>query len=172
MVELAGVVKVLIVGAEQTGKTQLCNRFARDTFDSNYINTIGVDFSIKTIEVEDKAYKLQIWDTAGHERFRTITAAYYRGVNAVVMLFDITSQASFESLLTWIEDKVRYSREEVPVFVIGNKTDQEEQRQVSTEAAMEYCRSINAYYMEVSAKTGHNISTLFNVVVAKVKDSI
>jgi small GTP-binding protein len=172
MVEESRVVKVILRGAEQTGKTQLCNRFARDTFDSNYISTQGIDFGIKTIEVMGKAYKLQIWDTAGQERYRNITAAYYRGMNAVVLLFDITSQASFESVPTWIEDKVRYSREEVPVFVIGNKAGQEELRQVSTETAREYCRSINAYYMEVSAKTGHNISTLFNVVVAKVKDSI
>jgi small GTP-binding protein len=117
-----------------------------------------------------KAYKLQIWDTAGQERFRAITSAIYRGAHAVVILFDITNQESFERLPASVAEKVHSSSEEIPLFVIGNKADLEEQRRVSTETAMEYSRSINAYYMETSAKTGHNLSVLFDLVVAKVKD--
>jgi small GTP-binding protein len=172
MVEEAKVIKMLVVGPEQTGKTQLCNRFIQDTFDSDYLPTIGIEFGIKTVEVMGKAYKLQIWDTAGQERFRAITALYYRGAKAVVILFDITSQESFERLPASVADKVHNSSEEIPLFVIGNKADLEEQRRVSTETAMEYSRIINAYYMETSAKTGHNLSFLFNVVIDKVKGII
>jgi small GTP-binding protein len=170
MVEEAKVIKVMVIGAAQTGKTQLCNRFIQDTFDSNYAPTIGVNFGNKTVEVMGKAYKLEIWDTAGQERYRGVTSAYCQGANAVVILFDITSQESFERLPEYVAVKVHSTSEETPLFVIGNKADLEEQRRVSTETAMEYCRSINAHYMETSAKTGHNISVLFELVVVKVKD--
>ena len=101
--------KLVLIGDSGVGKSSLLLRFADDSFSENYISTIGVDFRFKTLAVDGKAVKLQIWDTAGQERFKTITGAYYRGADGIMMVFDKTNQDSFKHIPQWMEEIVKYA---------------------------------------------------------------
>ncbi len=102
--------KILLIGDSGVGKSCLLLRFADDSFTESYISTIGVDFKIRTVDVAGKVVKLQIWDTAGLERFRTVTSSYYRGVHGVFLIYDTTSPESFANIKNlWAEEVNKYS---------------------------------------------------------------
>ena len=94
--------KLVLIGDSGVGKSCLLLRFADDSFTDSYISTIGVDFRFRTVTIDKKTVKLQIWDTAGQERFRTITSAYYRGAHGIIMVYDVTSEESFEHVEEWL----------------------------------------------------------------------
>ena len=96
--------KLLLIGDGGVGKSSLILRFSDDTFTESYISTIGVDFKIRTIEIRGKSIKLQIWDTAGEEKFRTVTASYYRGAHGIIVVYDVTDQTSFTNVKQWMKE--------------------------------------------------------------------
>jgi len=93
-------IKLLLIGDSGVGKSCCLLRFSEDSFTPSFITTIGIDFKIRTIELDGKRVKLQIWDTAGQERFRTITTAYYRGAMGILLVYDVTDERSFNSMLS------------------------------------------------------------------------
>ena len=95
--------KLLIIGESGVGKTCLLLRFTDDLFTSNHLTTIGIDFKIKIINLDNKLIKLQIWDTAGEERFRTITKTYYKGAHGIILTYDVTDINSFKNIRNWIK---------------------------------------------------------------------
>ena len=95
-------IKILLTGTSGVGRSSLLLRFADNTFTASYISTIGVDFKIKTLQIAGKEIKLQVWDTAGEERFRTITSSYYRGAHAVVVVYDISEKDPLKDVKEWI----------------------------------------------------------------------
>ena len=105
------------------GKSCILLRFADDQFSDGYISTIGVDFRFRTVKVDKKTVKLQIWDTAGQERFRTITSAYYRGADGIIIVYDVTSEDSFRHINEWLNEVNRYAAEDTCKLLIGNKAD-------------------------------------------------
>ena len=125
------------------------------------MNSIGVDFKLKNIEIEGKKIKLQIWDTAGEERFRTITTSYYKGAHAILIVFDITEKDSFEHVKNWVADIDKFAKQGVLRILVGNKCDLEKQRIVSKEEANELAEKLGIKYIETSAKDTINIETLF-----------
>ena len=129
--------KILLIGNSGVGKSCLLMRYVENNFTTNFFNTIGVDFKMKTIPIADKEVKLQIWDTAGQERFRTITCNYYRGAHGVVIVYDITDRESFESVKNWMVEIEKYAQENVNKLLIGNKCDLTAKRQVSPEEGAE-----------------------------------
>ena len=153
--------KILMVGNSGVGKSNLLLRFADDSFTDSHISTIGMDFSVKTVEVDGKTAKLQIWDSAGQERFRTITTAYYRGVMGVLLVYDITNQESFDALKNYHNDFKTHATDTTKLMVIGNKSDEEDYRAISTNHGEDYAKSINASFFEVSAKNNTNIQQSF-----------
>jgi Ras-related protein Rab-1A len=161
--------KILIIGDSGVGKSCILLRFAEDTFSEHYISTIGVDFKIRTIEQDGKHIKLQIWDTAGQERFRTITSSYYRGAHGIMVVYDVTDPESFDNVKQWITEIQRYGSESVTKLLIGNKTDLEERRIVSTEAGREYAKIMGIDFVETSAKDANNIDQAFYTLSAKIK---
>ena len=125
------------------------------------MNSIGVDFRSKDLNYDGRKIKLQIWDTAGEERYRTITASYYRGAHAIAIVFDLTKMETFEHVKRWIEDINKYAKENVLKFIIGNKSDLVQKRQVNYIDVRNFASKMNITYFEVSAKNAENINEFF-----------
>ena len=125
------------------------------------MNSIGVDFRSKDITYDGRKIKLQIWDTAGEERYRTITASYYRGAHAIAIVFDLTKIETFEHVKKWLEDINKYAKENVLKFLIGNKSDLVQKRQVNFSDIRSFASRMNTTYFEVSAKNNENIDEFF-----------
>ncbi|MHA1193647.1 MAG: GTP-binding protein [Promethearchaeota archaeon] len=160
--------KSIVVGDGGVGKTALTLRFSKDFFTEDYKMTIGVDFHVKTITINTvegpiKA-KLQLWDTGGQERFSSIRPMYYRGSLGAVLVFDLTNAASFEHLPQWIEEVRANLKTEIPLLLVGNKSDLIDIRMVSLEEINNFTRDFNLYYMETSAKTGDGVGDCFYIL--------
>ncbi len=159
----------MLVGDSGVGKSCLLLRFADDTFIESYISTIGVDFRFKTLNVDGKLIKLQIWDTAGQERFRTITSAYYRGADGVILVFDKTNKDSFNHIPDWLDEINKYSGNSEKVLV-GNKDDMVEQCQVDLETARNFAESQKMAYVETSALSAHQVELAFQTITRKLME--
>uniref|UniRef100_A0A8C4J4H4 Ras-related protein Rab-43 n=1 Tax=Dromaius novaehollandiae TaxID=8790 RepID=A0A8C4J4H4_DRONO len=149
---------LVLIGDASVGKTCLVQRFKTGAFAERQGNTIGVDFTMKSLEIQGKRVKLQIWDTAGQERFRTITQSYYRSANGAILAYDISKRGSFQSIPRWIEDVRNYS----VFFLPGNKSDLSDLREVQLEEA----QSLAEHYdiicaIETSAKDSSNVEEAF-----------
>lgn len=155
--------KVIAVGNGAVGKTSITLRFSTGTFRDSYIMTIGVDFAVKTIEVETpggkKRVKLQIWDTGGQERFSYVRPLYYKGAMGGLVVFDVTQPESFQSLPKWFEE-VKKNRGNIPLILVGNKVDLPD-RKISAEQAAQIAKKNGLKYLEASAKTGESIERVF-----------
>lgn len=160
--------KLVLIGDSGTGKSCLLLRFADDAFTDSYITTIGVDFRFKTIPVEEKTVKLQIWDTAGQERFRTITSAYYRGADGIILVYDICDRESFAHVDEWLNEVNRYVNENTCKILLGNKCDLEAERQVSTEEAKSKAQELGIAFVETSAKDSTNVEQAFRMMSAEL----
>ena len=161
--------KSIVVGDGGVGKTALTLRFSKGFFTEDYKMTIGVDFHVKTImiDTEDEGslrVKLQIWDTGGQERFSSIRPMYYRGSLGALLIFDLTSYESFEHLPQWIEEVRANVKNEVPLLLVGNKSDLINERAVSLEEINNFTEKFNLYYMETSAKTGEGVGDCFYIL--------
>ncbi|XP_016303958.1 ras-related protein Rab-8B-like [Sinocyclocheilus anshuiensis] len=153
--------KLLLIGDSGVGKTCLLFRFSDDAFNTTFISTIGIDFKIRTVELNGKKIKLQIWDTAGQERFRTITTAYYRGAMGIMLVYDITSEKSFENIKNWIRNIEEHASSDVEKMILGNKCDMNDRRQVSKERGEKLAIDYGIKFLETSAKTSVNVEEAF-----------
>ena len=154
--------KILLLGDSDVGKSSLILRYTDETFNSKLVNSIGVDFKMKKREIDGKIIKVQIWDTAGHERFRTITYSYYRGANAIIIVFDLSDKQTFISITEWLKQIEKHANENVFKFLVGNKSDLVDKRQITYEEAKQYADDHDLPYIETSAKEGININELFD----------
>jgi Ras-related protein Rab-1A len=161
--------KVLMIGDSGVGKSCILLRFTEDTFSEHFISTIGVDFKIRTIEQDGKYIKLQIWDTAGQERFRTITSSYYRGAHGIMVVYDVTDTESFQNVQQWLKEIDRYGSPTATKLLIGNKTDQEHKRAISTQSGREFAESLGIDFIETSAKNTDNIDQAFYKLSSSIK---
>ena len=153
--------KILLLGDSGVGKSCIILRYIENNFSTNLMNSIGVDFKLKNIEIDNKKIKLQIGDTAGQERFRTITTSYYKGAHAILICFDITDRESFEHIRNWMADIDKFAKEGVLRILVGNKCDLEHERQVRKEEGNEIANKYGIKYIETSAKDTINIEDLF-----------
>ena len=171
------VFKVVLIGNSSVGKTSLLKRLVDQDFDpTNSTSTIGVEFKIITLDLPNshKVAKMQIWDTAGQERYRAITAAYYRGAQAIVVVFDITNKKSFDDLPSWL-DEVQHHFSECDrsvVYLFGNKKDLEHQRTVGKDEALEFAAKRDMQYREVSAKLGTAVHDSFQHIAKLCEDKL
>jgi Ras-related protein Rab-1A len=152
--------KLVLIGDSGVGKSCLLLRFADFSFQESYISTIGVDFRFRTVDIGDKKVKLQIWDTAGQERFRTITSAYYRGADGIIMVYDVTNVESFENVKNWLKEVEDHASEDTCKLMIGNKNDCTN-KAVPFTKAKEMADSLNMPIIETSAKTADNVEDAF-----------
>lgn len=164
-------VKVRLAGDHGIGKTSLMTRFLDDSFQPTQV-TIDQEVKFKTCTALGETFKVQLIDTAGQERFRTVTSSYYRGANGVLLTFDITSKESFDDLQEWLAEVERYTVGGVVKVVVGTKSDLVDQRAVSTEEAKAYAEKLGASYVETSAKEGKGVQEAFDLLLTQIVEKV
>ncbi|XP_049631542.1 ras-related protein Rab-19 [Suncus etruscus] len=154
--------KVILIGDSNVGKTCVVQHFTSGLYSEAQQNTIGVDFTVRSLEVNGKKVKMQVWDTAGQERFRTITQSYYRSAHAAIIAYDLTRRSTFESVPHWIHEIEKYGAANLVIMLIGTKSDLWEQRCVLFEEACSLAEKHGLLaVLETSAKESRNISEVF-----------
>ena len=154
------------------GKSCILLQFTDNKFREQHEITIGVEFESKTIEINGKLIKIQIWDTAGHEAFQSITRTYYKGAVGALLVYDITRRDTFIHLLKWLSEVKENASKEITIILIGNKNDLEDQRQVKYEEGESFAKENNLLFLETSAKTAKNIAEAFNLSALKILNNI
>uniref|UniRef100_H3DMC4 Ras-related protein Rab-19 n=1 Tax=Tetraodon nigroviridis TaxID=99883 RepID=H3DMC4_TETNG len=161
--------KIILIGDSNVGKTCVVQNFKSGTFSAKQQNTIGVDFSVRTVEIEGKKVKIQVWDTAGQERFRTITQSYYRSAHGAIIAYDITRHATFDSVSHWIKEVELYGASNVVLVLIGNKCDLEQEREVTFEDACNLAKNKEMLAaLETSAKESQNVDEAFMMMAREL----
>ena len=153
--------KYIIIGDAAVGKSNILLRYAHGQFKDEYQLTIGVEFGAKNIEIKNKIYRIQIWDTAGQENFRSITRAYYKNSVCALVVYDITNKESFNNVSNWIQDCRNQSPKTIFMVLVGNKCDLDDKREVTKEEGQELAEKFGMLFFETSAKTGENVDDIF-----------
>ena len=160
--------KIVVIGEANVGKTSIVQQFVNNKFEETYEETIGVEFFNKTFKVNDKIIKIEIWDTAGSERFASITKNYYRGAQGVFIVYDITQKNTFDKIEVWLNEIKNYTKEEVDIILIGNKNDLENLRTVSNNMLINLGKNLGLAVMETSAKEFINIKEAFYLLIKEM----
>ena len=155
--------KAVIIGDSNVGKSSIMTRYCDNIFNLSNISSTGIDFRYKTVNIDDKKIKFQLWDTPGQEKFRTLTTAYYKNAHIIILVFDITNKISFQNINRWLNEIKQILTPNVKIFLIGNKCD-ELKREVTTEEVTLYAQELNIIYIETSAKTGDGITDIFHTI--------
>ncbi|KAL0094832.1 Rab11A, rab family GTPase [Phycomyces blakesleeanus] len=164
--------KLVIVGDSAVGKTHLLRRFVHDKFDHSSMSTIGVDLLVKEMVVNHTWGRIQLWDTAGQERFRSATKRYYRGCVGALVVYDITKHASFENIPKWLEElQFNDTHPDLRVIMIGNKSDLDDQREVTIKEGLEFAKKHKLMFMETSALDCSNVDNAFYTLISNVHET-
>ena len=153
--------RICLLGDAGVGKTSILSRFCDNTFKENYNNTIGVDFRLITLKQDNIISKLHIWDTAGQERFRSLASNYINNAHGFIFIYDITDLDSFNHVINWVDMALGKNPKTVVNFLVGNKSDNDEERKVSKEEAKNLAKEKNLFFLETSARNNDNIQKLF-----------
>ncbi|KAI9456099.1 GTPase [Boletus coccyginus] len=154
-------IKLVLMGDSGVGKSNLLSRFARNEFNLDSKSTIGVDFVTRSITVDGKIFKAQIWDTPGHERFRAIIPAYYRGAIGVLLVYDISKHATYVNVTRWLKEIRDHADSNIAITLVGNKSDLKHLRVVPTEEAKNFATENKLSFFETSALDASNVESAF-----------
>ena len=161
--------KILILGDTQVGKSCFLTRYADNSFQDEYLSTIGMDYKIKNYQAEDgSTIKLYIWDTAGQDRFRSITRNYYKGADGIILIYDITNEESFNNVKHWINSIKEEAPDKVVIILVGNKVDDEENRKIKKENGEKISQEFKLPFFECSAKADINVNSAFEALIKKL----
>uniref|UniRef100_A0A1B0FFH4 Uncharacterized protein n=1 Tax=Glossina morsitans morsitans TaxID=37546 RepID=A0A1B0FFH4_GLOMM len=163
-------IKLLVIGESVFHIFSLIRRFVEDKFDEYHDVTIGMDFKSKIMNIDGVDYKLALWDTAGAERFRSLTPSFYRKALGAILVYDITSRESLAKLEAWFTELENYSdNPNIATIVVGNKIDNE--RAVSREEGVKFARKHRSLFLETSAKNDEFVADVFRDIVEKIVSS-
>jgi len=164
--------KYIIIGPSGVGKSCLLLQFTDKRFHNEHDLTIGVEFGTRMMTIDGKQIKLQIWDTAGQESFRSITRSYYRGAHGALLVYDITRRETFIHLKGWLQEVREHSSKAMIIMLIGNKSDLEHKRAVTYEEGKAFAEECNLVFLETSAKTAANVETAFLETAKSIYEKI
>ena len=163
------VYKVLLLGDTTVGKTCFLMKYTDKTFQDIHMATIGLDYRLKSMKLKSgKNIKLQIWDTAGQDRFRAITKNYYKGSHGIILIYDVTNVQTFENVKQWVSQIREEASANVIIYIAGNKIDMEEERKVNKEEGEKLAEELGFPFVETSAKSGININETFEDLVERI----
>ncbi len=161
--------KIMIGGDGGVGKTTLLRKYVSGTFSTDTRMTIGIEFHIKQVLHDGQNYTLQLWDLGGQDRFRFMLSSYCLGAMGALLLFDLTRMISLDSLQDWVTNVLRKQNPILPILCCGTKADLVEERSVPRDLAVSNAKALNCFgYVELSAKTGQNVETAFDILVDKI----
>ena len=160
--------KIVLVGDWGVGKTNILSRYTRGEFILGSPGTVGVQFSTKSLVIDGANIKVQVWDTAGQDKFRAITSAYYRGAHGALLIYDITRQETFKRLDSWIKELKEYMKESCSIILIGNKCDLEHLSEVKQEDAINYAKMHDFAFFVTSALNSTNIQDAFDSLITQI----
>ena len=162
------IIKILIIGDSTVGKTNFVYKFSEDKFNENYFASTGIELISTSIKLEGKSFKIQLWDTAGQEKYRAMTKNLFLKAQGIVVLFDISNETSFINLKSWMNDIKEECSADIPMILVGNKLDLEDKRVIDKERAMEFAKNEKLEYIETSSKTGENINKALSLIIEKI----
>lgn len=162
--------KIVILGDTCVGKSCILMRFVKNSMLHSHLSTIGIDSSTKTISTERGKAVLQIWDTAGQEKFRSISHSYIRNADAIILVYDVTSEETFDHVSTWMEAIQGLARQGLPVILVGNKIDMENERKISTEEGQKLAEKYKILFKEASAMSGNGVTEAFTMLTIEIFD--
>ncbi|CAD8110936.1 unnamed protein product [Paramecium primaurelia] len=164
--------KFILIGDTGVGKSCLLLQFIDKRFRQKHEVTIGVEFGAKLIELDGLNIKLQIWDTAGQESFRSITRSYYRSAAGAIVVYDITKRESYENVARWMEEVKQNGNPKLSMLLVGNKGDLESERQISYNEAQQFAKECGIDFFETSAKTSNNVEEIFTKMAQIILEKI
>ena len=166
------VYKVLLLGDSSVGKTCFLLRYCDMSFQDVHLSTIGLDYRLKSMTLKNnKNIKLQIWDTAGQDRFRAITKNYYKGANGIILIYDVTNMQTYENVKNWISQIKEEANPNVIIYLVGNKIDvPDDQRLVKAEDGQKIADEFNLPFNEASAKDGTNVNEIFQELLEQIDE--
>ena len=162
----------IIIKNIAVGKSCILLQFTENKFREQHEITIGVEFEAKTIEIDGKLIKIQVWDTAGHEAFQSITRTYYKGAEGALLVYDITRKDTFNNVKKWLNELKENASKDIIIILIGNKVDLEEKREVTKDEGQEFADQNGLMFLETSAKTAQNILEAFNISARSILSNI
>ena len=163
--------KVLFVGDTSVGKTQIINKFVNNSFKEDYKTTTSASCVLKSVEYNGEKIKLELWDSPGQEKYKSITENFYKGSQLIVLVYTVDDKNTFENIQSWVNE-VKEKNENAKFLLVGNKLDLEKGREVSTEDAKKYAAKNKIEFIEVSAKGGTNIENMFDNSFKKFLDDM
>ena len=163
--------RILIIGDSNTGKTCLCRCFTGEQFDDVFTTTIGYDFKIRTVHLDGVKVKLQVFDTAGHERFRTVTPGFYREASGIIVTYSVTKEDTFDNVPYWIEEARKFGRPDIKLIVVGTGCDCKG-KVVDYITARNFANEHQLSFFEVSAKDGTNVELAFMTLIEEIRQSL
>ncbi len=164
-------IKLLVVGDSSVGKTNFITMFIENKFNQTYMTTSGMDLKTSSIVVKNKKIRVQLWDTAGQEKYRAITKNLFLKVQGALVVYDITNDNSFTNLKTWVKSIKEECGKSMQMIIVGNKCDLDDERVIEKEKALEYAEEEKVEYIETSSKTGENVQKAISQLCEKVLEN-
>ena len=158
-------IKLFSLGNSHVGKTSYILRFTDDKYNEVNLPTTGIDLKTKRIKYNNKEYTIELYDTAGQERYRAISLNSIKSADGIILMFDLTDQKSYDEISNWVENIKQIQEEDYPMILVGNKCDLEKERIISNEEGIELSKKFNLQFFEVSNKTNKNIEESGNAII-------